>query len=313
MAQDPGEPARVHCNPDDPRDQCPGPRCFCTEDTLEITFDGKSRSVLELDEIMPGAPIEMTVVMDVKSGDPALPGSGVQGWSYGVAHEDAVLELLSVGLQGTDVEFVGNNEGFFVGGDMRDIQTCDRVTDPECRNPIPGGGFVSAIILSFTQPVTLEARRNTIIKAQYRHRKDPGTEETLIRVVDSLKKKGSPRTDINVTVNGVSRSPRLLVDGLIRRAGASSGLFSRGDIDGSGRISIADILNVLFTVVGILQPRVRCEDLFDANDDGRLTVTDAVPLLSFLFQRGPNLPPPFLVCGVDPTADVLSCAEASCP
>ncbi len=308
-AEDPGEAVRIHCSPEDPKNQCPGPRCLCTEDTLEITFDGQSQSVLELDEFVPDAWIEMTVVMDVRSDDTAGPGTGVEGWSYGVAHDDAVLELLGGTLQDTDVESVTYLE-CCVGFNMRDIQTCDRVTDPECRNPIPGGGFLSALILSFTKPVNLEVRRNTIVRAQYRLRKDPGPGGSLIQVVDSLKQKGSPRVDINITVNGISRSPRLLVDGLIRRSGER---FSRGDVDGSGRISISDILNVLYTAAGILEPRVQCQDLFDADDDGRLTVADGISLIRYLFQRGPKPPPPFLTCGGDPTLDALPCAESSCP
>ena len=104
-AQNPGESFRSYCELDDPKNNCPGARCVCTDDTLAVTFDGRSQSVFELETPL-DARVEMTMVMDVKSGDPEVPGSGVQGRSYGVAHDDGFLQLISGTIDGTDIEGV---------------------------------------------------------------------------------------------------------------------------------------------------------------------------------------------------------------
>ncbi|HZN58941.1 MAG TPA: hypothetical protein VFD71_12755, partial [Planctomycetota bacterium] len=53
-----------------------------------------------------------------------------------------------------------------------------------------------------------------------------------------------------------------------------------------------------------------CPDAADADDNGRLEITDPIRILSFLFLGGDALPPPFGVTGPDPTPDDLDC-EAS--
>ena len=51
-----------------------------------------------------------------------------------------------------------------------------------------------------------------------------------------------------------------------------------------------------------------CPDTADSDDDGRLTIADAIFILGFLFQdssRKPKTREPFPHCGPDPTADEL--------
>jgi hypothetical protein len=50
-----------------------------------------------------------------------------------------------------------------------------------------------------------------------------------------------------------------------------------------------------------------CADVADTNDDGGVTLTDAVYLLNFLFLGGPRLPAPFPEAGQDPTVDTVVC------
>jgi hypothetical protein len=54
-----------------------------------------------------------------------------------------------------------------------------------------------------------------------------------------------------------------------------------------------------------------CEDAADVDDDGHLTLTDAIALLNYLFRSGPAPPAPFPDCGTDPTADALECETYS--
>ena len=90
------EKARSFCDESDCRNECPGKDCCCVPDTLEVTFDGRSRSTLHAGDLEPGATITVTVVLDTRSAQ-------LIGWSYGVAHDESMLKLLSVTTQGTEI------------------------------------------------------------------------------------------------------------------------------------------------------------------------------------------------------------------
>ncbi len=91
--------------------------------------------------------------------------------------------------------------------------------------------------------------------------------------------------------------------------------FVRGDADADGGINITDPVYVLgFLFLGGLTPP--CLDAADADDSGSsaIDITDPVYLLNFLFLGGPAPPPPSSGsefdprnCGLDPTADELTC------
>lgn len=93
--------------------------------------------------------------------------------------------------------------------------------------------------------------------------------------------------------------------------------FKRGDSNADGSVNIADaiyILSVLFP--SGTPPVVACDSALDANDDGGLNIADAISLLGVLFPSSspaPTIPEP-VDCGVDPTADSLTCGPfAPCP
>jgi hypothetical protein len=86
------------------------------------------------------------------------------------------------------------------------------------------------------------------------------------------------------------------------------GWFVRGDVDRDERISITDAVDVLLWLFAIVPGLEVCEDAADANDDGDANVTDAVRILTFLFGGGPAPPAPGPVTpGPDPTPDGLGC------
>ena len=91
------------------------------------------------------------------------------------------------------------------------------------------------------------------------------------------------------------------------------GTFRRGDADDSGRLNITDAISVLnWLFLGSANPS--CTDAADVDDNGRNNITDAIQLLQFLFLGGPPPPAPGKDdCGMDPTADPLSdCNYRSC-
>jgi hypothetical protein len=89
-------------------------------------------------------------------------------------------------------------------------------------------------------------------------------------------------------------------------------LFRRGDVDGSRSYNITDsirILNFLFSG----GPRPTCPDTADADDNGRLEVTDAVRgLCWFAFGSCGIAPPGPVTCGPDPTPDNLGPCAYDC-
>lgn len=82
--------------------------------------------------------------------------------------------------------------------------------------------------------------------------------------------------------------------------------FRRGDANSDGGIDLADaifLLQFLFSE----KSHPACDDAADANDDGVLNMADPIRILDYLFNDVPQLAPPFLQCGGDPTPDTLAC------
>lgn len=93
----------------------------------------------------------------------------------------------------------------------------------------------------------------------------------------------------------------------------SSEVFVRGDADRDARTGDKDALAILASLFE--GGPLACEDAADVDDDGRITLTDAVHLLTHLHRQG--LPPPFpgpRLPGLDPTPDaLLDCRSAPLP
>src|SRR5262245_8694685 len=93
---------------------------------------------------------------------------------------------------------------------------------------------------------------------------------------------------------------------------AAGATFIRGDADQNGGLELTDAVNIissLFLGAGALP----CLDSGDADDSGELDLTDPIQLLNFLFLGGEPPPPPYPLCGDDPTADSLGCARSHGP
>src|SRR5262249_23738050 len=86
--------------------------------------------------------------------------------------------------------------------------------------------------------------------------------------------------------------------------------FRRGDANGDGRIDISDAVGILtYLFLGGVEPG--CLSALDANGDGNLVLTDAVYLLLYLFGSGPAPSQPFPGCGMAPISGPLTCAEGT--
>jgi hypothetical protein len=86
--------------------------------------------------------------------------------------------------------------------------------------------------------------------------------------------------------------------------------FTRGDANADGETDLSDAVFVLSYLFNG-GPAPDCLDAADSNDSGDAApdLSDPIYLLSFLFLGGPEPPAPFDECGSDPTVDgdYLSC------
>ncbi|MBI4603495.1 MAG: VCBS repeat-containing protein [Planctomycetes bacterium] len=84
--------------------------------------------------------------------------------------------------------------------------------------------------------------------------------------------------------------------------------FVRGDANVDGMVDLSDAVTVLGVLFLGTPGTVPCQDALDADDSsGQLEITDAVYLLQFLFSGGSPPPAPYPDCGLDPTADGVTC------
>jgi hypothetical protein len=92
-------------------------------------------------------------------------------------------------------------------------------------------------------------------------------------------------------------------------ATAGAVFFRRGDVNQDGELTIGDPVLLLGRLFRGQPVALDCEAGADADDNGKLELTDALRVLAFLFTGGPAPPPPFRACGVDPTDDELRCGR----
>ncbi len=86
--------------------------------------------------------------------------------------------------------------------------------------------------------------------------------------------------------------------------------FSRGDVNQDGTLDLSDGISVLLYLFGF-KPEPGCLKSADVNDDALVNIADAVAALAYLYAGGEAPPEPFPGCGLDPTADSLTCSSHS--
>jgi len=99
--------------------------------------------------------------------------------------------------------------------------------------------------------------------------------------------------------------------------GGDGNFFNRGDVDGSGSLTIGDAITLLnYQFAGGAKPP--CLDACDTDDSGALTIGDPIYLLSYMFAGGPPPAapgPPGSPCSPDTTGVALGCEaypQAAC-
>jgi hypothetical protein len=82
-------------------------------------------------------------------------------------------------------------------------------------------------------------------------------------------------------------------------------------VDANGDVSITDALSLLSSLFQGGAPPA-CDDAADTNDDGEVDVSDGVVILLHLFAGAGDLPEPSDACGLDRTDDALRCGGSGC-
>ena len=271
----------------------------CIPEMLALRFgtkDGPRTHATLLD----GDRVDAVVVLDTSTAD-------IQGWSYGISHDPAILSLRpdSASLRDTDAEAT-------LVAPFFDVTTA--VEGGEDYPP----GLISATVLSFSVPANLPTgQRNSLARAVYDVIGDLALgEHAFLRFEDNvLRNAPSPPVAINLTVAGNARIPSTLGHGAICSGIEIRSDFRRGDVDGNQRVDVADAVHIVRRLTGeLVEPTAptTCLDAYDADDDGRIAFTDAAALLRGIFARA-RLPEPSGNCGVDPSPDNLACLSRACP
>jgi len=259
----------------------------------------QGRSILDLDKAGDGKVAVTVYIVPF----PGPQRDGVQGWSLSIAHDNSHLgfdpDSGAPTFDDTDAEkaFVG---GFQKTEVARRFLGVGEEVD----------GFVSAVVLSFIQPVTLDpTRAQTVAHAVYRvlgGAAEASWKSTLIRFLDGLRGSGQPISNL-LTALGQSLEPVHLVP-LEVRLGTLAGAFVRGDANVDHKVDIGDAVWCINELVR-RGPRSVCPRAADVNADGLYDLSDVMYLISWEFLSGPGIPPPFPVCDAAVGPSELDCPE----
>jgi hypothetical protein len=269
-----------------------------------------------------GAPNDETIYAGISSDVPGAPGTGVQGWSYGILVEGAA-NLVSITIAGTSADSIPN-------GGYRDPEGSFNKT--QIIDPSKNGGkrgLVSAIALTtqgLPEAVFPNAGTQTIVCMNLTSAAPQGVPDQTgsVEFEPGLIGSGQP-VDTVVTVNGnsavVCNFTTAKANIIFRRSeGPVDRPFRRGYVNPDGKFDIADGIHIINYLVRS-GPEPACLDAADINDDGAVDVTDGMLAVFYLFQppTTPNPDPapaaPFTACGTDSTPDSVTCnaSPSICP
>jgi hypothetical protein len=232
-----------------------------------------------------GSRIEVDVLVRVASAAHLHP----TGFSFGVAHDPAVLSLEEGELIASFTEGFVKADGF-------------------ARAEISDAGFAAAVLSSPSAPSALLPGDHAVARAVYGFHGTgrPGDElTTTVLLSDDLTIGGSAVRSVFQPLDALpcelSRLSLPLVIG--------PDWWIRGDGNADGKPDLGDAIATLrFLFLG---DSASCLRAMEVNRDGRVDLSDPVALLSHLFLGAAPPAPPFPTCGA--AEDTLECAVFVCP
>ncbi len=286
---------------------------------------------LKLENSVPGSKLvadtKATLDLNISLENDSATKADVQGWAYGLKLDPALLTVVNLS-SGAAVAFLNGGKG----PDFRSY-SC-----PVDCNPPPivdgaGGtvkGFTVGVVISIDPPndvlsiPSTESRLLEVLKVKSAITLTPPSadRDTQLDFVSDILPGDRPvETVIAVDNQSVTptQGPPLTVT---LTAKPTTNKFKRGFSNPDAKFDIADgiwTIRVLFYQQGTFS----CMDAADANDDGRVDLSDAVFTFNYLLQPGkhsgdslyPKPPAPFPGCGDDTSEDSLSCDSPTqgCP
>lgn len=177
------------------------------------------------------------------------------------------------------------------------------------------GYFAISVLFNLSPPFRTLPRRpagDTLAYLEFSVRPDtPVGARAEIRFRDTpAGKNDSPPIRNEVSRSGNAQARHLC--GLIVEVVEGHDDFLRGDANRDRRLNLTDMITILrrlFFAAGA--GPLPCPDAADYNDDGTVTVSDAVMVARYLFSLGQPPAPPFPDAGQDATGDDLGCAIRS--
>ena len=214
-------------------------------------------------------------------------GNEIEGYTFGICHNPTQLSIFGV-MDGPDLDLL--------------------VPDFSSSTLYPGG-CTGGVIFSFSGTVTLGT--TTDFEAHVVGYEFPFVSPTAVAAVCFCDTLGSPPVLNTITQSGLSESVDEQCGAVI--VGSPAPEFRRGEVNGDGAFDISDAIFELAELFA-MGPAASCADAGDVNDDGVIDIADPVLILDNLFGSGlPISSPGPVVCGTDPTPDVLDCVSSSCP
>ena len=198
---------------------------------------------------------------------------GAQGWSISL-RGDPGLDIVGITVDGTaaaDEDEGGRRRGGF--------------EKTELTEGVENEGAVSAVVLSFTELVTLPASGTESIariEIQSPFPEVDVTETKVVRYIDGLRGTGQPVDNV------VTHGSFGVLPGKTAYEVTLLGIDENAvtyDCNVDGRVNIADaqcLLNWLF----LGGPAPGCQDAMNFNGDSRLNIADGISGLNFLFLGG---------------------------
>ncbi len=243
-----------------------------------------------------------------------LPGTGVQGWSLSSAASGGDVAIVGVTTEGTD------GAGRFAGGfDATELSTRSG-EGSECDGLL---GAVSAVVLSFTMPITLDPvgeesvlilELEPTIAIEVPEGENPQIISGTVSFVDGCQGAGQPVSNV-ATVDGETRDfvflPSVDVSFITPPPPPLLGPYVLCDANSDALVNLADAVWVVNALVRGGDP-FACLIAADCNTDDLVDLSDAITIAHGLFGLG-SLPP--LVCDTFDAAefpDNLGCDSATC-
>jgi hypothetical protein len=192
----------------------------CVDDVMSIRF---ADNTSELTGAIVAQVIPARVVIDVKSqftgtdcpkvnppdpNPPTTQCTNLQGFSYGVKHDPAVLTLSNPTHKGVGLHSIITSAPGEGGVDFK-------VTKAATGNI----GFIQAIVVTqdADPPFDLPHEDGIVVAlATYTVAKDPGTAGTKIQFSNDISPPNSPPTATNLTINGKSKQPKNVNNAVVK-------------------------------------------------------------------------------------------------